>query len=412
MPKYNYTALDLQSNKQTGELDARDDEDLRRLLRAKNLVPVKYSVITDKATRYHMKALEVGEFSRQLAGMLASGITIVRAMEILKARDFTPKVKKIYDKMHKDVLMGYTLSEAMSLQGNVFPALFINMYASGEASGQLERVAEKMATHYEKEHRLNARAKSAMVYPMVLLVATLGAVMFLFVGVLPEMFGMFEGEELPALTRFMMGLSGFLQNYWYIVIIGALVLIFTVNLLLTVPKVRYQFDRFKLKMAVAGKLLKIIYTARFSRTLSSLYSSGIPMLRALEITGTIINNKYISDQFADVILKVRNGETLASSIETIDGFDKKLSTTIMIGEETGRLDAMLESTAESFDYEAEIALDKLVQLLQPVMIVIMAVVIGTVMLSVMIPMMTMFQDVTTQYIIRETGYLNIGRVIS
>jgi len=412
MPKYNYTALDLQSNKQTGELDARDDEDLRRLLRAKNLVPVKYSVITDKATRYHMKALEVGEFSRQLAGMLASGITIVRAMEILKARDFTPKVKKIYDKMHKDVLMGYTLSEAMSLQGNVFPALFINMYASGEASGQLERVAEKMATHYEKEHRLNARAKSAMVYPMVLLVATLGAVMFLFVGVLPEMFGMFEGEELPALTRFMMGLSGFLQNYWYIVIIGALVLIFTVNLLLTVPKVRYQFDRFKLKMAVAGKLLKIIYTARFSRTLSSLYSSGIPMLRALEITGTIINNKYISDQFADVILKVRNGETLASSIETIDGFDKKLSTTIMIGEETGRLDSMLESTAESFDYEAEIALDKLVQLLQPVMIVIMAVVIGTVMLSVMIPMMTMFQDVTTQYIIRETGYLNIGRVIS
>jgi len=394
MPKYNYTALDLQNNKQTGMLDARDDDDLRRLLRAQNLVPVKYSEIAEKSTRYHMKALEVGEFSRQLAGMLASGITIVRAMEILKARDFTPKVKRVYDKMHKDVLMGYTLSEAMSLQGNVFPALLINMYASGEASGQLERVAEKMATHYEKEHRLNARAKSAMVYPMVLLVATLAAVMFLFVGVLPELFEMFQGEELPGLTLFMIGMSSFLQNYWYLVIIGALVLIFVVNFLLTVPKIRYQFDRFKLKMPVAGKLLKIIYTARFSRTLSSLYSSGIPMLRALEITGTIINNKYIADQFDEVVLNVRNGETLAKSIENIDGFDKKLATTIMIGEETGRLDAMLESTAESFDYEAEIALDKLVQLLQPVMIVIMAVVIGTVMLSVMIPMMTMFQGVT------------------
>ncbi|MCL2698646.1 MAG: type II secretion system F family protein [Oscillospiraceae bacterium] len=192
----------------------------------------------------------------------------------------------------------------------------------------------------------------------------------------------------------MIGLSRFLQQYWYLVIIGALVFIFIVNFLLTVPKIRYEFDRFKLKMPVAGKLLKIIYTARFSRTLSSLYSSGIPMLRALEITGTIINNKYIMDQFDEVIMNVRNGETLAGSIETIDGFDKKLATTIMIGEETGRLDAMLESTAESFDYEAEIALDKLVQLLQPVMIVIMAVVIGTVMMSVMIPMMTMFQGVT------------------
>jgi len=394
MPKYNYTALDLQNKKLSGELDARDDDDLRRLLRAKNLVPVKYSVIVEQSTRYHMKALEVGEFSRQLAGMLASGITIVRAMEILKARDFTAKVKKIYDKMHRDVLMGYTLSEAMELQGNVFPALFVNMYASGEASGQLERVAEKMATHYEKEHRLNARAKSAMVYPMVLLGATVVAVMFLFIAVLPELFEMFQGEELPALTMFMIGLSSFLQNYWYLVIIGALILIFIVNFLLTVPKIRYQFDRFKLKMAVAGKLLKIIYTARFSRTLSSLYSSGIPMLRALEITSSIINNKYISDQFDEVIMNVRNGETLASTIESVDGFDKKLATTIMIGEETGRLDAMLESTAESFDYEAEIALDKLVQLLQPVMIVIMAVVIGTVMLSVMIPMMTMFQGVT------------------
>ena len=394
MPKYNFTALDLQNNKQNGELDARDDEDLRRLLRAQNLVPVKYSVIETKATRYHMKSLEVGEFSRQLAGMLASGITIVRAMEILKARDFATKVKKVYDKLHRDVLMGYTLSEAMALQGNVFPALLTNMYASGEASGQLERVAEKMAVHYEKEHRLNARAKSAMVYPMVLLVATIGAVMFLFIGVLPELFEMFQGEELPALTLFMIGLSSFLQQYWYLVIIGALVFIFIVNFLLTVPKIRYEFDRFKLKMPVAGKLLKIIYTARFSRTLSSLYSSGIPMLRALEITGTIINNKYIMDQFDEVIMNVRNGETLAGSIETIDGFDKKLATTIMIGEETGRLDAMLESTAESFDYEAEIALDKLVQLLQPVMIVIMAVVIGTVMMSVMIPMMTMFQGVT------------------
>jgi len=392
MPKYNYTAQDLNNKKLTGELDARDDEDLRRLLRVQNLVPLKYSIIEQKSARYRMKAIEVAEFSRQLASMLASGITIVRAMEILKDRDFSAKVKRIYDKMHKDVLMGYTLSEAMQLQGKTFPDLLVNMYASGEASGQLERVADKMATHYEKEHRLNSKAKAAMTYPIVLLIATIAAVMFLFIIVLPSLFDMFEGMELPAITRFMIWLSGFLQSYWYIVIIVALVIIMIVQYLLRIPVVKYHFDHLKLKMPVAGKLLRTIYTARFARTLSSLYSSGIPMLRALEISSTIINNEYIAYQFPDVITNVRNGDPLAGSIGKIDGFDRKLATTIMIGEETGRLDGMLESTAESFDYEAEIALDKLVQLIQPVMIVIMAAIIGTVMLSVMLPMMNLYQS--------------------
>jgi len=392
MPKYYYSALDLTNRKVTGELDARDDDDLRRLLRAQNLVPTKYSIIEDKDARYRMKALEVGEFARQLSSMLASGITIVRAMEILKERDFSPKVKKVYSKLHRDVMMGYTLSEAMRLQGKTFPELLVNMFASGEASGQLERVAGKMAVHYEKEHRLNSKAKAAMTYPIVLLIATLGAAMFLFIFVLPNLFDMFEGMELPGITLFMIAMSTFLQNYWYAVIIGALILILLFQFLLTISRVRYHFDRLKLKLPVAGKLLKTIYTARFSRTLSSLYSSGIPMLRALEITATIVNNNYIADQFDAVILNVRNGEPLAASIGAVDGFDKKLTTTIMIGEETGRLDAMLESTAESFDYEAEIALDKLVQLIQPVMIIIMAGIIGTVMISVMMPMMSLYQS--------------------
>jgi len=296
--------------------------------------------------------------------------------------------------MHRDVLMGYTLSEAMRLQGKTFPELLMNMIASGEASGQLENVANKMAFHYEKEHRLNARAKSAMTYPLILAIVTFGAVMLLFLFVLPNLFDMFEGMELPGLTQFMINMSTFMQSYWYIVIISVLVIIFMFQLLLANSKIRYQFDRLKLKLPIVGKLLKIIYTARFSRTLSSLYSSGIPMLRALEITATIVNNMYIAKQFDEVIMNVRNGESLALSIGSVDGFDRKLTTTIMIGEETGRLDAMLESTAEAFDYEAEIALDKMVQLIQPIMIVVMAGVIGTVMISVFMPMMDLYNNVS------------------
>jgi type IV pilus assembly protein PilC len=208
---------------------------------------------------------------------------------------------------------------------------------------------------------------------------------------------MFEGDNeipMPGITQVMIAISEFMQNYWYIVLIGALIIILVCQSLLQVPKIRYQFDRFKLKIRIVGKLLKTIYTARFARTLSSLYSSGIPMIRSLEITATIVNNKYIADQFPDVITNVRNGQPLSNSIAAIDGFDRKLSTTIMIGEESGRLDDMLESTAEAFDYEAEIALDKLVQLIQPVMIVILAVVIGGIMLSVMLPMLSLYENIS------------------
>jgi len=392
MPKYTYTALNLTNDKVTAELDARDDDDLRRQLRAKDLVPVKYSVIEDKLSNYHMKAVEVAEFSRQLASMLASGITIVRAMEILKERDFAPKVVKVYEKLHRDVLMGFTLSEAMRLQGRTFPDLLVNMYASGEASGQLERVADKMALHYDKDHRLNSRAKSAMTYPIVLLITTIIVVMLLFTFILPTLFDILEDIPLPTITRVMIAISGFMQNYWYMAIIVVLIVILGWQTALTTDSFRYQYDRFKLKIRIVGKLLTTIYTARFARTLSSLYTSGIPMIRALEITATIVNNKYIADQFPEVVTNVRNGEPLSVSVGKVDGFDKKLATTIMIGEESGRLDSMLESTAESFDYEAEVALDRLVQLIQPIMIVILAVVIGSILLSVMLPILELYNN--------------------
>jgi len=392
LPKYSYTALNLLNSKVTGELDARDDDDLRRQLRAQELVPTKYSIIEDKLSNYRMKASEVAEFSRQLASMLASGITIVRAMEILKERDFTPKIIKIYDKLHRDVQMGFTLSEAMRLQGRAFPDLLVNMYASGEASGQLERVADKMALHYDKDHRLNSRAKSAMTYPLVLLITTVIVVMLLFTLILPSLFEVLEDIPLPTITVVMLAISNFMKNYWYLVIIITLILVLAWQTALTTDGFRYLYDRVKLKIRVIGKLLSTIYTARFARTLSSLYSSGIPMIRALEITATIINNKYIADQFPDIITDVRNGEPLSTSVGKIDGFDKKLATTIMIGEESGRLDTMLESTAESFDYEAEIALDRLVQLIQPVMIIILAVVIGSILLSVMLPILELYNN--------------------
>jgi len=313
-------------------------------------------------------------------------------MEILKERDFKPKLKTVYIRLHRDVQQGIAISEAMRNQGKSFPDLLINMFASGEASGQLENVTEKMATHYEKEHKLNGKVKSAMRYPKILGVATLAVIIIIFVFVLPEFFAMLEDMELPLITRIIIIVSDFLINRWYILLIFILVVIAIVKYLFAISAVRYGFDKAKLHFPAIGKLLRILYTARFARTLSSLYGSGVSMIRALEITGTIVINKYIESQFPDLIRNVRNGESLSESVRKIKGFDSKLANTILIGEEAGRLDSMLTSTADAFDYEAEMATGALVALAEPVMIVLMALVILVVLLSVMLPMASLYSS--------------------
>ncbi|MDR1670076.1 MAG: type II secretion system F family protein [Oscillospiraceae bacterium] len=392
MPKYRYTALNLENNKVSSVIDVKDEEDFRRHMRNQSLVPLTFKIVQERSVNYRLKSNEVSEFSRQMAGMLSSGITAVRAMEILKDRDFKPKLKAVYDQLHKDLQKGHTVSEAMQMQGRPFPELFVNMYASGEASGQLEKVAAKMGEHYEKEHRLNGKVKAAMRYPMILGVVTLLVVLAIFIFILPNFFESLGDMELPGLTKAVVAFSGFLQNYWYFVILGIMVLIAGFARLKALPAVAPVYDKIKLRLPVVGKLLRIIYTARFARTLSTLYSSGVSMLKALEITGTVINNKYIESQFDTLIKDVRNGETLSGSVSKIKGFDNKLANTILIGEEAGRLDSMLTSTADSFDYEAEMATGKLVQLMEPVMLIVMALVIGLVMISVMSPMMSIYGD--------------------
>ncbi len=394
MPKYKFVAKNLQNKSIKDTIEARDELDLKRRLREKELVLVDFEDTDDiNKPKYKLKANDLSEFSRQLSGMLESGITVIRAMGIILERDMKAGLKTVYAKLYKDVQSGLTLSEAMRQQSKSFPEIFINMYAAGEASGQLEQSAKKMAVHFEKEHRLNRKIKSAMTYPIILLVATFVVVMIIFIFILPEFFTLFQDMELPALTIFVIAMSEFLQSYWYYVVIGILLLIAFLTYLNTIPPVNVWANRKKLGIPKIGKLLKVIYTARFSRTLSSLYSGGLSMLNALDISSKVLGNSYIHQQFDAVITKVRNGDPLSEAVEAVDGFDKKLTSTILIGEESGRLDTMLESIAENFDYEAEMATQQMVALIEPVMIVLMAVLIGGVMLSVMLPILSLYQNI-------------------
>ena len=210
---------------------------------------------------------------------------------------------------------------------------------------------------------------------------------------LDSFFDIFQNVELPLITKINISISKFLQDYWYFVLLVAAGLVVTFIALLRVEKVRFQVDKLKIKIPKFGKLLMTIYTSRFARTLCSLYTSGMSIVNALNIAKTTIGNVYIESQFDGAIKKLRNGESLSQAIKDIDGFDIKLTSSIFVGEESGRLESTLTTLADDFDFEAEQASERMITLIQPLMIIFLAVVICLIIISVLLPIYTLYNNV-------------------
>jgi type IV pilus assembly protein PilC len=267
------------------------------------------------------------------------------------------------------------------------------MIRAGENTGRLDSTCEKMAVNYDKEHRLNAKVNQALVYPIILIVLIIGVVLIIFTFVLPQFMGLFENMELPLPTKIVMGISDFLIAWGMWVLIGIVAAVAGLIALLRQPGPRRSFDHLKLRLPKIGQLLRIIYTARFARTLSSLYVSGISMIQALTIARTTIGNSYIAAQFDDVIEALGNGRTLSQALAAVDGFEPKLRSTVLIGEESGNLEKMLESVADQYEYDSEMATQSLVTLIEPVLIVFMAVIVAFVIISVLMPIYQLYSNI-------------------
>ena len=393
MAIYKYTAKDIKSKKLKGNMEASSRDDLARKLRGNGLYLIEATdsdIETGK--HYKMKLNELASFSRDIGTMLESGLNLIMVFNILIKRTSKDKIKRIYNEIYIKLQQGETLSHAMESMEGAFPPLMIQMYRSGETSGQMAHVARTMATQYEKDHRLNKKVQSAMIYPIILVIVTVLILIVIFTLVLPRFFSLFEGIEIPLITRVVMGMSqGFTKNWLYL-LIGFLLMLILMGNLIKVKGVRLWIDKKKIHMWQVGKLMRIIYTARFARTLCSLYSSGIGIVTALGITRNTIGNKYLENQFDEVIKSVRNGTSLSNAIGDVDGFDVKLISSIYIGEESGRLGDILNSLADDFDYEAEMASTQLVAIMEPLMIIILAMIILVVVISVILPIYTIYQN--------------------
>jgi type IV pilus assembly protein PilC len=313
---------------------------------------------------------------------------------IIEQRDAKPHIKNIYSSVIDELQRGATLSEAMIKQGKAFPDLLINMMKAGESSGRMDITAQKMAVTFDKQHKLNQKLKSATTYPIILVVMIIGVILIIFTFVLPSFFTMFDSmDELPLPTQVVIGISNFLTHYFWLLGIVVGVLAGTLWYTFRLPTPKRYLDKIKLKLPKIGTLLSTIYTGRFARTLSSLYVSGIPMIQALTISRNTIGNKYIEWQFSGVIEALGNGRTLSQALGVVDGFEKKLHSTILIGEESGRLEQMLESTADQYDYDSEMATTRLITMLEPILICVMAGIVAFVMISVMMPIYQLYQNI-------------------
>ncbi len=386
MANFRYVAKSMDGKTVRGTMEASGESSLLQQLKEQGLFLVE-AKDKDNTKKYKKFAsAQLAGLCREMSALLVSGISMVRALEIISEEEGISKAQKeVYTDILIDLKRGVSLSEAMEARG-CFPDLMLGMVRSGEGSGTIDMVMNRLAKHYDRESRLNRQVQSAMTYPVVLLVMCALVVILIMTFILPQFEELFLAmETLPMPTMILMAVSDFLIQYLY----GALFVLFVVVDFLRIVSKIYQVRRIldygKVHMPVAGKLNKVIYTARFARTLSSLYSSGMPIVAALETAGATVGNVYVEEQFQQVGTTVRSGVPLSQALREVDGFVLKLSSAILVGEESGRLDSMLESIAITMEEEAEAATKRLVTLLEPVLICFMAILVGFIIIAVMLP---------------------------
>ncbi len=397
--KYKYVAVTDTGFKVTGSVEANSEADVVNMLRGNQYFPISVErdisaeagieLFAPKVTK---KGLAV--FCKQFHTMLDAGLSIVRCLDVLAAQTENKTLKKAISLVADNVQKGMTLSEAMALQPKVFPKILVNMVEAGEVSGDLDGILEKMAVHFEKENKIESKVKSSTVYPIALLVVTICVVVFMIVFVLPTFISMFEGSgtELPGATQLLINLSNSMRSKWYVYLGVVAAVVLGVKAFTSSERGRRTFDFIKLKLPVISTTTVKVVTSRFTRTLSTLISSGIPLLRSMEVVSKVVDNSVVEQRIKDSIEDIRRGIPLSRAVKEVGLFPPMVDSMIRIGEESGALDDILLKTADFYDEEVEVALTRMTTLIEPIMIVFMALIIGFIVIAMYMPM---FEVITT-----------------
>lgn len=401
MPKYKYTAVDEQGLSTKGTLFAANIAEFYSMLKQNGEYCLSVQEIKDDdrnnvggGSSLNMKDLSV--LCKQFSTMLGAGITIVKSLDVLYHQQEKDKLKQILLKVYEQVQVGKSLSKALQSADGAFPNFMISMVEAGEMSGSIDQVMERLAEHYEKQVKLKNKVSSAMIYPIILCIVGLAVVFGLFVFVMPNLMGMFgDPEDLPGLTRGLMKISEILQHSWYLVLAGIAGVVVGLTILRKTKFFGRIIDKVLIFMPAVGKLYVKIMSASFCRTMYSVFSSGMSLLTSLELTTNVVGNSYVTAKMNEVMDEIRAGGALSTSLTKTEIFPQMMLTMINVGEESGALDEILAKTADFYDLEADDAIQKLVSMMEPVMIVVLGGLVGAVVIGIMLPIYGMYENVET-----------------
>lgn len=401
MPLFKYKAMSEGGKRIEGEFTANAENEVLAMIRENGYYPI---IIEEKLSRKEItfsqsftriKAKDLAVFCRQVSTLLEAGADMLNTVNLLRKQSENKKLQNSLDQIYEDIQKGFTLSSAMRKFEYIYPSLLINMVASGEETGQLGSVFEKMAEQFERDTRINGKIKGALVYPAILSVMSIGIVIFLLTFIMPTFVDMFTGSgvELPAPTQFVINLSEGIKKYWYIIIIVIGMAAYAIRVFIRTEEGGKQFDRLKLNLPLIKSTSRKILTMRFARGLSTTLYSGLTMVNALEIVAKVIDNKLIETKLNYIREKVIKGVPLNEALESIEEFPPMLTAMVKIGEESGAIDNILDKTAKFYEQEVEEALQRLTTMIEPIMILIMGVLIGGIVIAMILPMFDMFQTV-------------------
>ena len=403
MPTYKYVAVNLQKKKYKGIYIAEDENDLAVQLTKQNLYLVSAKVYKGGTPSAFftlgtgkVKLAELTTFCRQFAIMLATGIPLLECIDILKQQPYSNYFKSILQVISEDVKGGAMLSEAIDKHKKIFPDFFRSMVHVGEASGKLDSVFTSLADYYESDASIKRKVKSALAYPMILAVMTVGIVIIMLAFVVPTFRDTLSNLELEpeGITAVVYGISDFLLEWWQLLIASVILIGGGIFLFLRTQKGKRAFDVFKVKCPFIKRVQINLITARFARAFSLLLESGMDMATALDKVSIILGNSYFEERFNEAAEDVRNGVSLTNAFQKQNLFPQMLIQMVSVGEKTASMEDVLGRSCVFFDEQVESSLTALTSKIQPIMMIIMGAVIGTLFIAVYSPMLSIMNGLT------------------
>ena len=405
MPVYEYSALDGAGKNVSGIIDADSPVAARHKLRGSGFFPIQVRETTGKPKEASSKQVSVstlfkrvksGEISaatRQMAILLGAGVALVPTLDALIGQVVNPVFKGIMAQIKESVNEGNSLAQALSRHPKIFSNIYVNMVRAGEASGSLDLVLARLAEFSENQEALRGRLRAALAYPVFMSIIGSVILFFLVTFILPNMTQVFEEmhQTLPLPTLALIGLSGFLRTYWWLVVLGVCGFIMVMRRLIKTKKGRRIWDEIKLRIPVLGGVNTKMAMARFGRTLGSLLKSGVPVMAALRIVRNVVNNQLVAEVIDNAMEEVEAGKSLASPLSRSRWFPPIAVQMISVGEQSGELENMLDKIADIYEREAESQILAMTSMLEPVMILVMGLVVAFIVISVLLPIFEMNQ---------------------